>query len=128
MLKTKTIIPLQPGRKLQVEAILDPKGRCQVTEFLNQLPDRVRLNLLGWMDRLAREGFIPNEDKFKKLEGASGLWEFRHLVGQARILGFFPAKGRRNFVLINGVIKKSQKTPPAEIDRAERLKADYEKD
>ena len=43
----------------------------------------------------------------------------------ARVLYFF--WDGRKIILTNGFSKKTQKTPPAELERAKRYKADYER-
>ena len=54
-----------------------------------------------------------------------GIFELRAKVGSdiSRVLYFFIV-GRR-VILTNGFIKKTQKTPPAELERAKRYRADY---
>lgn len=62
---------------------------------------------------------------FKKLAGTSGLWEVRIQSGSDifRLLGFMD--DGKLVVLTNGFAKKSQKTPPNEIQIAEDRKTDY---
>lgn len=43
----------------------------------------------------------------------------------SRVLYFFVVG--RKIILTNGFVKKTQKTPPREIDRAKRYRADYQK-
>ncbi|MEJ2346716.1 MAG: type II toxin-antitoxin system RelE/ParE family toxin [Gammaproteobacteria bacterium] len=56
----------------------------------------------------------------------SGLWEIRCRLDQriARIL--FPVKGER-MILLHGFIKKSRKTPQADLQLAKARKANLEK-
>ncbi len=67
---------------------------------------------------------IP-EKYFKHLTGTSGLYEVRVEVGSEiyRVFCFFD-KGQL-VVLVNGFQKKTQKTPKAEIELAEKLKKQY---
>jgi len=77
------------------------------------------LNLI----RLTRQ--VP-EKYFKHLEGTKGLYEIRVEVGNNifRIFAFFD---EGNLVILgNGFQKKSQKTPKQEIDKALKIKAEYE--
>jgi phage-related protein len=62
---------------------------------------------------------------FKQLTGTDGLYEIRVQVGSdsCRIFCFFD---EGNVVVIgHGFAKKTQKTPPAELDRAHKIKAEY---
>jgi phage-related protein len=62
---------------------------------------------------------------FKKLVGSYGIWECRiQLASNAyRVFCFF--EGNSVVVLTHGLIKKTQKTPRQEIERAEAYKKDY---
>ena len=64
-------------------------------------------------------------DYFKHLEGTNGIFEIRVEVKSDifRVFSFFD-KGNL-VVLVNGFQKKSQKTPKAEIEKAEKLKGEY---
>jgi len=65
------------------------------------------------------------EKYFKHLTGTTGLYEIRVEVGTDiyRVFSFFD-KGQL-IVLVNGFQKKTQKTPKAEIELAEKLKKEY---
>lgn len=67
---------------------------------------------------------IP-EIYFKHLENSKGLYEIRIQVGSNiyRIFCFFD---KRNLVVVgHGFQKKTQKTPQAELERAEKIKKQY---
>jgi phage-related protein len=77
------------------------------------------LNLLRTIER------IPSK-YFDHMTGTDGLYEIRVEYGSNifRIFAFFD-KGNL-VVLGNGFQKKSQKTPKIEIDKALKIKAEYE--
>ena len=54
-----------------------------------------------------------------------GIFELRAKVGSdiTRVLYFFYVE--QHIILTNGFIKKTQKTPPKEIERAKKYRADY---
>ncbi len=66
------------------------------------------------------------ETYLKHIENADGLYEIRVQVGSDifRIFCFFD-KGKL-VVLANGFQKKSQKTPSKEIEKAIKIKEEYE--
>ena len=68
---------------------------------------------------------IPTE-YFKHMEGTSGLYEIRVQFGNDifRIFCFFD-EGKL-VVLTNGFQKKTQKTPKKEIEKALKIKEEYE--
>lgn len=55
-----------------------------------------------------------------------GIFEVRAKQGTdvSRVLYFFVVG--RKIILTNGFVKKTQKTPPREIDRAKRYRMDYQ--
>ena len=62
---------------------------------------------------------------FSHMTGSSGLYEIRVEVGSNiyRVFSFFD-EGKL-IVLVNGFIKKTQKTPKSEIELAQKLKKQY---
>lgn len=66
------------------------------------------------------------EDYLKHIEGTNGLYEIRVQLGSDifRIFCFFD-KGKL-VVLANGFQKKTQKTPKSEIEKALKIKEEYE--
>lgn len=70
---------------------------------------------------------IPT-DYLKHIEGTDGLYEIRVQTGSDifRIFCFFD-EGKL-VVLANGFQKKTQKTPKREIEKALKIKEDYDND
>lgn len=68
---------------------------------------------------------IPSE-YFKHIEGTNGLYEIRIQTGNNifRIFSFFDKN--RLVILANGFQKKTQKTPKQEIEKAIKIKSEYE--
>lgn len=98
-------------------------GTEPAKEFILSLDTKMRAKMLRTVSLLAANGPELREPSSKPL--GDGIFELRAKVGSdiSRILYFFVV-GRR-VILTNGFIKKTQKTPPAELDRAKRYRADY---
>ncbi len=81
-----------------------------------------------WAIRLIRDIPIVPEKYLKHLTGTDALYEMRITSGNDafRIFCFFD-EGQL-IILLNGFQKKSQKTPPKEIERAKNLKTQYYED
>jgi phage-related protein len=61
----------------------------------------------------------------KSIEGVKGLYEIRVEAG-SNIFRIFCCFDRGNLIILfNGFQKKSQKTPPKEIEKAKRLMDEY---
>lgn len=81
---------------------------------------------IAWTFRLIEEVKQVPETYLKHLEGTNGLYEIRVQVGSNiyRIFCFFD---EGNLIVVgNGFQKKTQKTPAKELDRALKIKAEYE--
>ncbi len=78
--------------------------------------------------RIAEQTNDP--ELFKKLNG--NIWEFRtkYLGKQLRLLAFWDKTDREQTLVLatSGFIKKTQKTPVSEIERAEKIRLKYFED
>jgi phage-related protein len=102
------------GAMRTIEAAVCLDGNSPAQEFLDQLAEADQQKLAALFARMADHGVVTNEEKFKKLEGA--IWEFKS--SQIRIPCF---QDGRAWVLTHGFLKKKQKAPKREIERAERI-------
>ena len=93
-------------------------------EFLKSLDESARKKVYFNIAKVS----IGIQDKaiFKKLEGTD-IWEFRTLYNgkQYRLLAFWDTETNSLIVATHGFVKKTQKTPSKEIDKAEKLKEEY---
>lgn len=92
-------------------------------EFLRSIDVKAARKLLQTVDVAA----ITNDPKkFKKLEN-SNIWEFRAEVNkqQYRLFAFWDTARNAIVIATHGIIKKTQKTPKKEIDKAERIRTQY---
>lgn len=99
-------------------------GKCPVRGFLDSLPGKAARKVT-WVLKLIEDlDFVPS-NYFKKLAGTEGIWECRIVFGANayRIFCFFA--GDSVIVLTHGFAKKSQKTPIAELEKAEACRRDY---
>ncbi|MEO6136373.1 MAG: type II toxin-antitoxin system RelE/ParE family toxin [Ginsengibacter sp.] len=81
---------------------------------------------IEWTLNLIRTNQRVPEKYFQHMKTSKGLYEIRVEVGNNifRIFSFFD-KGNL-IVLTNGFQKKSQKTPKQEIEKALKIKKEYE--
>mgnify|MGYP006297898607 CR=1 FL=1 len=100
-------------------------------EFLKEV-----FEYLDGIDKKARNKILFNIDKakvktdntlFKKL--TSDIWEFRTLFNkkQYRLFAFWDKTDKRVTIVVatHGIVKKTQKTPKKEIDKATELMNKY---
>ena len=69
---------------------------------------------------------VMDKELFKKLEN-SEIWEFRTLFNGNcyRLFSFWDTETETLVIDTHGIIKKSQKTPPKEITKAEEIRKKY---
>jgi phage-related protein len=98
-------------------------GKCPVQEFLDSLPGKVAQKI-AWVLRLLEDLDIVPSSYFKKLVGTEEIWECRIQFGSNayRIFCFFMD---HLVVLTHGFVKKSQRAPIHEIERAEVYRRDF---
>lgn len=99
-------------------------GYCPVQEFIESLPGKAAQKVT-WTLALLEELEVLPTTYLKKLVNTDGIWEVRVSLGPDiyRIFCFFA--GNAMVILTHGLVKKTQKTPPCEIERAEFYKQEY---
>ncbi|MFR3552208.1 MAG: type II toxin-antitoxin system RelE/ParE family toxin [Negativibacillus sp.] len=98
-------------------------GSCPVEEFLDSLDNKMRAKILLAIALLETNGPQLREPYSKPL--GDGIFEIRAKQGNniTRTLYFF--YDGKQIILTNGFVKKTQKTPSAEIQRAKKYRAEY---
>lgn len=110
-------------RGLEVEFYDMEDGSEPAKEFLMNLDVKMRAKMLRTIGLLQANGTELRMPYSENLE--EGIFELRAKVGSdiSRVLYFFYIGNKA--ILTNGFIKKTQKTPRSEIERAKRYKEDY---
>ena len=100
-----------------------PNGDYPVEQFLESLPVKVSQKIV-WVVHLIEDLERVPAQYFSKMSGSDDVWEFRIKLGSNiyRVFAFFDG---HKVVLTNGFVKKTSKTPPGEISRAEEYKREY---
>lgn len=100
-------------------------GTYPAEEFILSQDVKMRAKLFRLLELLEEKGNTLREPYSKSLD--DGIFEIRAKQGSniTRVLYFFYIGNK--IILTNGFIKKSQKTPPSEIDLAKKYRAEYEK-
>lgn len=78
-----------------------------------------------WVLKLISELDIVPSHYFKQLKGIENLYEVRARVGSNSYRVFCFHDGIDKLILANGFLKKSNKTPKKEIQKAIRIKEEY---
>ena len=92
--------------------------------FLDTLRQDIKDKIVYNVDKVAN-GYM-DKDLFKKLDGTD-IWEFRTLYKgiQYRLLAFWDTDAETLVIATHGFVKKTQKTPSKEIDKAEAIRKLY---
>ncbi len=96
----------------------------EVFDFLDELEEKARDKILFNIDKAK---FTNDSEVFKKLD--SDIWEFRTLFNktQYRLFAFWDKSDKKVTIVVatHGIIKKTQKTPKKEIDKATQIMKSY---
>ena len=92
--------------------------------FLDTLRQDIKDKIVYNVDKVAN-GYM-DKDLFKKLDGTD-IWEFRTLYKgiQYRLLAFWNTDAETLVIATHGFVKKTQKTPSKEINKAEAIRKLY---
>ena len=98
-------------------------------EYFSEFFVRQRLRVqekITWTFDLIEEHERVSEKFLKHLEGTLGLYEIKVQIGndEIRIFCFFDRN--RLVIVANGFYKKTRKTPKNEIEKALKIKKEYE--
>ncbi len=106
----------------------DKNGESEIEKYLhglsikNDKDSRIKYNkIIAYVRILKKNGLNIGEPFIKHLDAE--IWELRPI--RDRIL--FASLYNNKFILLNVFVKKSQKTPRSEIEKAKRLLEDYKK-
>ena len=98
-------------------------GECPVEDFLDPLPARIAQKVIWTLNLIEDLERVPAH-YFCKLAGTDNIWEFRIKLG-SNIYRVFAFMDGHKVIVTNGFIKKTQKSPTNEIEKAENYKRDY---
>ena len=92
--------------------------------FVRSLPLKVQQKITYNFKKTELGGM--DKELFKKLEN-SEIWELRTLFNGNcyRLFSFWDTETETLVIATHGIIKKSQKTPPKEITKAEEIRKKY---
>lgn len=98
-------------------------GTCTVEKFILKQDNKMQAKIFKNLELLEIRGNELREPFSKHIE--DGIFEIRNKVGNdiTRIFYFFVIG--QKIILTNGFIKKTQKTPKAEIALAKKYRNDY---
>ncbi len=96
----------------------------EATEFIAELPEKIQSKVL-YNIRKVRFG-VKDTTLFSKL-GDTEIWEFRtSYQGMAyRLFAFWDKEEETLVVATHGLIKKTQKTPKSDIEKAEKIRKEW---
>lgn len=96
----------------------------EASEFLLTIDDAAAKKLVYNVSKVCSG--IKDANIFKKLENTN-IWEFRALNNGNcyRLLSFWDSRIETLIVATYGIMKKTQKTPKKEIEKAETIRKNY---
>ena len=109
--------------RFEVEFYEKENGEQPAKEFMLSFDKKLRAKLADTIMILQDNGYELREPYSKHI--SEGIFELRAKQGSdiTRVMYFFYVD--RHIILTNGFIKKTQKTPQSEIEKAKRYRSDY---
>ena len=109
--------------RFEVDFYEKENGEQPAKEFMLSLDKKLRAKLADTIMILQDNGYELREPYSKHI--SEGIFELRAKQGSdtTRVMYFFYVD--RHIILTNGFIKKTQKTPQSEIEKAKRYRSDY---
>lgn len=96
----------------------------EAAKFLDNLEEKARDKVIYNIHKAQR---VNDKELFKKL--TEQIWEFRTLFNKThyRLFAFWDKTDKTDTVVISthGIIKKTDKTPQSDLDKAERIRKNY---
>jgi len=96
----------------------------EVEKFLDSLDDKSREKILY---NIYKARVIVDKELFKKL--TSEIWEFKTLYNKKyyRLFAFWDKTDKIETIVISthGIVKKTDKIPKSEIEKAEKIRKQY---
>ncbi len=96
----------------------------EVDKFLGGLNEKARRKIIY---NIRKAQVVNDKELFSKLN--QNIWEFRTLHSRTyyRLLAFWDKTDKTNTIVVSthGFSKKTGKTPPKEIEKAERIMKQY---
>ena len=92
--------------------------------FVRSLPIKVHEKIVYNYRKI--ENGLMSKELFKKLDD-SEIWEFRTLYNGNcyRLFSFWDTETETFIIATHGIVKKTQKTPAKEIEKAEAIRKEY---
>ncbi len=108
-----------------IEYYVAASGKSPVKEFIDALSPESKAKFIFVADLLTEYGLNVREPYVKPITGTRKLFEIRIKDRQNIHRIFYFASTGRKLVLLHGFTKKTDKTPPREIEIAEGRMKDF---
>ena len=108
---------------MKEEPLFEIANLEEAIEFLASLEDKVKSKITY---NIGKSMYYIDKELFKKLENTE-IWEFRTLYNKQafRLFAFWDTEENKLVIATHGIIKKTQKTPKKEIEKAEAIRIQY---
>lgn len=98
-------------------------GKEPVREFLDSLPGKLASKAISKIELLKEYGYRLKEPDTKKV--SDEIWEIRVKQSSNIVRIFYFFFDGDKAILTNGFVKKTNKTPIREIEKAKKYRKDY---
>lgn len=113
----------------KIEFYRRENGSIPVMDFLLSLLPKMRAKAYSEIELLKEHGIYLQEPYVKSIKGEQykGIYELRVKLGSDASRIFYFTYNGDTFILLNGFLKKTNRTPKTELEKARKYKNDFEK-
>lgn len=104
---------------------ISPKGDNPVKDFIDSLSQKQKAKVFRIFQVLQKHGLYLIIPQVKKLTGTQ-FWEIR-ILGEDNLRIIFFIVGKNEILVLHGFKKKTQKTPPKELNLSFKRFTDWQK-
>jgi phage-related protein len=128
------------GEQFDIIAAISGNGKSPFFEYFNTLKEEVTKRLKKgstnhkdvmnfktiqfYFEKFSKNGKWGNKTQLNSLD--DGFWEFKNVDTGLRVPFYYDENNRKVIILTHYFEKKSQKTPPKEIERMRQIKKEFE--
>jgi hypothetical protein len=110
------------GEKARIFSYINDQGNDVIEQYVGEeMGEEDQMQIFRLLELFTTNGEIRNKEKFKKLDGTKGIFEFK--TDKHRILCFIlSGMNPKSLLLTNCFKKEKNRTPKVEIEKAEKVK------
>ncbi len=98
---------------------------CPIHDFMKSIPKKDLAKILREVDLLQEFGYKLGMPHVKKMKGSDDIWELRIKMASNNYRIFYFTLKENTYLMLHAFLKKSNKTPTKELNKAINYKNEF---